>query len=100
MEEGEPRAWLRTHMALGPAFFGGLIAVAVWRASVWMEGGRVPWTYLGAMAALALLMTIQGYLGGELVYRFGAEVEGRYPRLPNERARIPRPEPGAPSGTA
>jgi uncharacterized membrane protein len=99
MEEGEARAWLRAHMALGPSFFGGLVAVALWRASLWAEGARVPWSYLGVMAALVLVMTVQGYLGGELVYRFGAEVRGRYPRLPNERERPPRPEPGASAGT-
>ena len=82
MEEGLARRWLRAHMAIGPIFFGGLIAAAFWRASLWSDDAPIPWTYLVALGALALLMTVQGYLGGELVYRFGAEVRGAYPRLP------------------
>jgi hypothetical protein len=43
------------------------------------------------MAGLAIMMTIQGYLGGELVYRFGAEVRGRFPELPSARPEsVPR----------
>jgi uncharacterized membrane protein len=93
MEEGEARAWLRAHAALGPSFFGGLVAVVLWRASLWADGESVPWSYLGAMVALVLLMTVQGYLGGELVYRLGAEVQGQYARLPSARR-----EAGAPTG--
>jgi hypothetical protein len=39
-----------------------------------------------------LVMTVQGYLGGELVYRYGAEVTGRYRRLPSAREarRVPK----------
>jgi hypothetical protein len=37
------------------------------------------------MGAVVLVLTAQGYLGGELVYGFGAEVRGRYRRLPTER---------------
>ena len=84
MEEGEARRWLRAHMALGPAFFGGLVAVALWRWALWTDDARVPWSYLIVMGALVLLMTVQGYLGGELVYRFGTAVEGRYRPLPTE----------------
>jgi uncharacterized membrane protein len=85
MEEGTARQWLRAHMALGPAFFGGLLASAIWRMSVWLDGAMIPWSYLLALSAVAAAMTVQGYLGGELVYRFGAEVHGQYVRLPNER---------------
>jgi uncharacterized membrane protein len=85
MEEGTARTWLRAHMALGPTFFGGLVALAIWRAVLWADGALPRWNYLAAMAALLLAMTVQGYLGGELVYRFGAEVRGNYPRLPSAR---------------
>jgi uncharacterized membrane protein len=88
MEEGEARAWLRAHAALGPTFFGGLIAIALWRASLWAEGESVSLSYLATMTALVLLMTVQGYLGGELVYRFGAEVQGQYARLPSARREV------------
>jgi uncharacterized membrane protein len=100
MEEGEARRWLRSHMALGPAFLGALVAIAVWRASLWSGGERAPWSYLAVMSGVVLLMTVQGYLGGELVYRFGAEVRGRYPRLPNAHERIARPTPRTPERPA
>jgi uncharacterized membrane protein len=94
MEEGEARSFLRTHMALGPAFYGLLLATTVWRASLWERSARVSIAYLAAMGAVVLLMTVQGYLGGELVYRYGAEVRGRYRRLPSARELQPRPKSG------
>lgn len=81
VEEGAARALLRTHMALGPTFFGALFTAALYRAVLW-EQGRVSVWYLAAMFAVVIIMAVQGYIGGELVYRFGAAVEGRYPRLP------------------
>jgi uncharacterized membrane protein len=92
MEEGEARSFLRTHMALGPAFYGLLLAAAVWRAALWERATGVPLVYLGALAAVVLVMTMQGYLGGELVYRYGAEVTGRYRRLPSATEETPREE--------
>jgi uncharacterized membrane protein len=86
VEEGEARSFLRAHMALGPAFFGLLVGLAVWRAFAWEAGRYVSWWYLAAAAAVALVMTLQGYLGGELVYRYGAEVQGAYRRLPSDDA--------------
>jgi uncharacterized membrane protein len=83
MEEGEARSFLRAHMALGPIFYGLLLAVGVWRISLWQAGQAVSWLYLAAMAAVLLVMLVQGYLGGELVYRYGAEVEGTFRRLPD-----------------
>lgn len=80
--EGEARSFLRAHMALGPIFFGLLIGVGVWRAVLWEAGRSVSWWYLIAMAGVALVMGAQGYLGGELVYRYGAEVERDYRELP------------------
>jgi uncharacterized membrane protein len=72
-------------MALGPIFFGLLVAAGVWRAALWQAGQGPTWWYLTAMAAVALVMTVQGYLGGELVYRYGAEVRGVYRELPGRR---------------
>lgn len=94
MEEGAARRFLRAHMALGPAFFGLQLAVAVWRAALWEDGRAAPWGYLAALGGVVLVMGVQGYLGGELVYRFGAEVRGRYRRLPSEA----RPRTGRPGG--
>ena len=68
------RSYAGWHMALGPAFFGCLLAMAAWRRSAWARGVAPSWLYLGALAATILLLTVQGYLGGELVYRFGVEV--------------------------
>lgn len=82
IEEGEARSYLRGHMFLGPLFLGILIAVAVWRADLWYDAREVSWWYLSALAAAVVVMTVQGYLGGELVYRYGADVRGRYRSLP------------------
>jgi len=92
MGEGPARSYLRAHMALGPIFFGLLLAASIWRAALWERAAAVPWTYLVAVGGLVLVMTVQGYLGGELVYRYGAEVQGRYRPLPIEH---PEPRPGA-----
>ena len=94
MEEGEARSLLRTHMALGPAFYGLLLAAAGWRAALWERATDVPVAYLAALGAVVLVMTVQGYIGGELVYRYGAEVTGRYRRLPSAREVQSRPNPG------
>ena len=71
-------------MALGPIFLGILLAMTAWRASLWDRGVAPSWIYIAAMAGLICIMTVQGYLGGELVYRFAAEVEGRFTPLPTE----------------
>src|SRR3990170_8093067 len=80
--EGEALRYLRLHTALGPTFFGCLIATAWWRATFWSEGSYPTPLYIVASAVLVALMTLQGYLGGELVYGFGVEVRRRYKRLP------------------
>jgi uncharacterized membrane protein len=90
MDEGEARSFLRTHMALGPAFYGLLLAAAVWRAALWQTATPAPIGYLAALGLVVLVMTVQGYLGGELVYRYGAEVAGRYRRLPSSEEEPPR----------
>jgi uncharacterized membrane protein len=83
MEEGtEARKFLQIHMALGPIFFGGLLAVSVWRAAIWQSANAVPFSYFFGSAPLLILMLVQGYFGGELVYRYGAEVQGLYESLP------------------
>jgi uncharacterized membrane protein len=94
MEEGEARSFLRTHMALGPAFYGLLLATTIWRAALWERSARVSVVYLVLLGVVVLVMTVQGYLGGELVYRYGAEVAGRYRRLPSARdvRRHPKPD--------
>ena len=84
MEEGPARAYLRSHMALGPILFGLLLAMSVWRAALWDRGEVTPWAYLAAAGGLLIVLVVQGYLGGELVYRFGANVEGRFRRMPSE----------------
>ena len=97
VEEGEARSYLRAHMALGSFFFGLLLAITIWRADFWNDSRQVSWWYLGALAAVALVMTIQGFLGGELVYRYGMDVRGRYRPLPvGGRAHPPRELPTQP----
>src|SRR2546429_8736969 len=81
VEEGEARSFLRAHMTLGLIFYGLLVAVTFWRISLWQNGNRVSWLYLGAIGVVSLVMLIQGYLGGELVYRYGLEVEQAHPEL-------------------
>ena len=93
IEEGEARSFLRAHMALGFIFYGLLVAVTIWRLSLWQSGRSVSWFYLTAMAFVAMVMTIQGYLGGELVYRYGVEVERSYRELPQCNASSPGPTP-------
>jgi uncharacterized membrane protein len=86
VEEGEARSFLRAHMALGFIFYGLLVAITFWRASLWQGGQGVSWVYLAALAFVSLVMTVQGYLGGELVYRYGVEVEQTYRELPEREA--------------
>jgi hypothetical protein len=45
-----------------------------------------------------VVMSIQGYLGGELVYRYGAEVTGEYRRLGSAAELRRRPKPGQRTG--
>jgi uncharacterized membrane protein len=95
MGEGRARSYLRAHMALGFVFFGVLIPTAVWRSALW-NAERIPdWSYLSVLALLNLIMLAQGYLGGELVYRWGADVEGAHARLSQEQAGSAPPEPRA-----
>jgi uncharacterized membrane protein len=94
IEEGEARSFLRAHMALGPAFYGMLLATMIWRAVLWERALQVPIAYLAALGVVLLVMTVQGYLGGELVYRYGTEVSGRYRRLPSAREEKSRPQSG------
>jgi uncharacterized membrane protein len=91
IEEGEARSFLRAHMALGLIFFGLLVAVTFWRVSLWQNGQGVSWLYLASLAVVALVMTMQGYLGGELVYRYGVEVEQAHRELPERDAQSAAP---------
>ena len=97
VEEGEARSFLRAHMALGMIFYGLLVAMTLWRLSLWQAGAGVSWWYLAALGAVALVMTMQGYLGGELVYRYGVEVEQAYRELPEREAKSTPPPLAAPS---
>lgn len=85
MQEGEARSFLRAHMALGLIVLGLLIVMALWRAWLWQTDTSVTVAYLAALIVVALVMTVQGYLGGELVYRYGAEVKRGYRQLPGHR---------------
>ena len=101
VEEGEARSFLRAHMALGFIFYGLLVAITFWRASLWQGGQGVSWVYLAALAFVSLVMTVQGYLGGELVYRYGVEVEQTYRELPEREAdSTPPPLVAAPARAA
>ncbi len=91
VEEGEARSFLRAHMALGLIFYGLLVAMTLWRLSLWQAETSVTWWYLAAMAIVSLVMTAQGYLGGELVYRYGVEVEQAYRELPERGAKSAPP---------
>jgi uncharacterized membrane protein len=98
VEEGEARSFLRAHMALGMVFYGLLVAIFFWRISLWQSGQSVSWLYLAALAFVSLVMTAQGYLGGELVYRYGVEVEQAYRELPERDAdSTPPPSVAAPA---
>ena len=92
VEEGEARSFLRAHMALGFIFYGLLVAIVFWRISLLQSGQSVSWVYLVALAVVTLVMMVQGYLGGELVYRYGVEVEQAYRELPDHDAESPTPQ--------
>src|SRR5919106_2106354 len=91
VEEGEARSFLRAHMALGLIFCGLLVAVTFWRVSLWQNGRGISWLYLISLAVVSLVMTMQGYLGGELVYRYGVEVEQAHRELPERAAQSAPP---------
>ncbi len=80
--EGTALGYLRLHAALGPTFLGCLLVAAIWRAGFWRHGVPPTAWYLGALGVVTILMTVQGFVGGELVYRFGIGVRGGYARLP------------------
>jgi uncharacterized membrane protein len=92
VEEGEARSFLRAHMALGLIFFGLLVAITFWRLWLWQRGQGVAWLYLISLAVLSLVMSLQGYLGGELVYRYGVEVEQAHRELPEREAQSAPPK--------
>ncbi len=82
VEEGiEARAFLRLHMATGPIVFGLIVLTAVWRGVAWENAAAPSGWYLGWCALVLLGVAAQGYLGGEMVYRYGMEVKGTYRAL-------------------
>jgi uncharacterized membrane protein len=92
LEEGAARSFLRAHMALGPMVLGLLVLTGCWRGWLWQLGSGATPAYLVALGVVLLAIAVQGYLGGELVYRYGAGVRGRYRQLPERAA--PRSERG------
>src|SRR2546423_1722154 len=78
-------------MALGFIFYGLLVAITFWRLSLWQANAGVSWWDMEALAVVSLVMTVQGYLGGELVYRYGVEVEQAYRELPERDAKSQPP---------
>lgn len=86
VEEGPARSFLRSHMALGPVIFGLLIIMTVWRSVFWQSDELVSGWYLLGLYGVGFVMTVQGYLGGELVYRYGAEVKRTYRKMPIQEA--------------
>lgn len=92
LEESEARSFLRLHMVLGFMFYGLLVCLAVWRFSFWQSGGVISLWYLAALVGVALMMAVQGYLGGELVYRYGIEVKDTYRKLPTGKKRSSCPK--------
>jgi uncharacterized membrane protein len=86
MEESEARSFLRGHMAVGFIIFGLLTILTLWRARIWEAGDPVTLAYLGLAGASVVIMTLQGYLGGELVYRYGTEVANVYRQLPDHES--------------
>lgn len=96
--EGTARSYLRLHMALGPMFFGMLVATSIWRGILWSAEVTPGWWYLISLGATSGVMAVQGYAGGELVYRWGAEVEGVVRGLRQRQASTPAPRwPPAPT---
>lgn len=91
MQESVARSFLRAHMALGPLVFGLLLVMTLWRAARWEEGQTVTLLYLVAVIGVSLVMTLQGYLGGELAYRYGADVKESYRELPGHPPQDQRP---------
>ncbi len=90
-EGGEARAFLRLHMALGPAVLGLIVLTAAWRGAAWGSAAPPSGWYLGWCGLVLLGVVAQGFLGGELVYRYGMEVKGTYRSLGVRHAGRPRP---------
>lgn len=78
------------HMWVGIALLVVLIALAVWRWTLYTHPGEsLPLLYLDAAFLVVTLATFQGWLGGELVYTHGVFVS----------AGQKEPEPGAADGS-
>ncbi len=91
LEVGTARSFLRVHMALGPIVLGLLMLVGCWRGWLWQRQSGVDAPYLLVMGLVLLAVAVQGYVGGELVYRYGAGVRGRYRQLPEHAPTASRP---------
>lgn len=91
MQESVARSFLRAHMAVGPLVFGLLLVMTLWRAALWEEGHTVTVLYLAAAIGVSIVMTLQGYLGGELAYRYGADVKEAYREMPGHSPKDRQP---------
>lgn len=65
---------VHTHMKVGLTVLAATSALAVWRWVVDVRGGAVGLGYLAVGLLVVGLATFQGWLGSELVYRYGVGV--------------------------
>lgn len=70
--EAQVHELLQYHEYLGFGLLGLFVFLLIWR---WRMHGQVPVSFL-ALALLGVIgMAVQGYLGGEMVYRYGLRVK-------------------------
>lgn len=66
------------HMRVGIVLVSAIVALAIWRWTLYSSGGDLPAIYLGLAVLTLGLGAFQGWLGGELVYSDGVFVrEGK-----------------------
>jgi len=86
----ETRAFLRAHMWFGILFYALLVAITVWRITIWASAEpMVDLIYLFTLLGVSLAMIFQIYLGGEVSYHFVAEREP-IPLTPKVKKTTPR----------
>lgn len=70
-------AFVHLHRDIGLVLLATLVCLAIWRCLEWRRGGgggQVGWPYLLAASVVFVLLTFQGWFGGQLVYGLGAGV--------------------------
>lgn len=66
------------HMRVGIVLVSAIVALTIWRWTLYSSGGELPAIYLGLAVLTLGLGAFQGWLGGELVYSDGVFVrEGK-----------------------